>query len=204
MEAPTPWKRPAVWPFPIETERLSLRLPTHEDAQQVFDAVEANRSSLHPWMPWPKTENRSVGQTHYTIETFRRQLETDPVTNMPIFICDRRTGQYIGGTGLHSFDHATHQAECGYWITQDRRGQGVCTEAVVALARVSLRPQSLGGLGLRRIEIRCSADNAPSARVAEKAWYQLEGRLRAHRWIDGLGWSDTLIYATTTDTWTNP
>jgi RimJ/RimL family protein N-acetyltransferase len=152
----------------------------------------------------PKTENRSVGQTHYTIETFLRQLDADPVANMPVFICDRRTGQYIGGTGLHSFVHATHQAECGYWVSQDRRGSGVCSEAVVALTELALRPQPDGGLGLRRLEICCSADNAPSAGVARKAGYQLEATLRAHRWLDGIGWSDTLVYATTADTWTTP
>lgn len=204
MDAPPPWKRPAEWPFPIETERLVLRLPTHADAQQVFDAVEANRTSLHPWMPWPQTENRSVGQTHYTIETFLRQLDDDPATNMPIFICDRQTGQYIGGTGLHTFVPGTHQAECGYWVTQDRRRSGVCSEAVIALTQLALRPQESGGLGLRRLEICCSADNAPSAGVAKKSGYQLEGTLRAHRWLDGIGWSDTLIYATTADTWTKP
>lgn len=204
MEAPTPWKRPAVWPFPIVTERLVLRFHTHEDARAIHDAVEANRPNLTKWMPWSRSENFSIGQTHYTIERFIRDLNADPIANMPVIICDRATGEYLGGTGLHDFQPDTHQAETGYWITRERRGQGVCTEAVVALTEVSLRPQSQGGLGLRRIEIRCSADNAPSARVAEKAWYQLEGRLRAHRWIDGLGWSDTLIYATTADTWTNP
>ena len=190
--------------MPIETERLVLRLPTHEDARQVFEAVEANRRSLHPWMPWPQTENRSIGQTHYTIETFLRQLDADPVSNVPVFICDRKTGAYLGGTGLHDFHPLTHQAETGYWVTQDRRGAGLCTEAVVAMTDLSLRSPSEGGLGLRRLEIRCSADNAPSARVAEKAGYALEGRLRAHRWIDGLGWSDTLIFGTTCDAWTAP
>ncbi|MFI4881494.1 MAG: GNAT family N-acetyltransferase, partial [Phycisphaerales bacterium JB064] len=81
---------------------------------------------------------------------------------------------------------------------------GLCTEAVVAMTELSLRERSDGGLGLRRLEIRCSAENTPSARVAEKAGYTLEARLRAHRWVDGLGWSDTLIFGTTADTWTKP
>lgn len=204
MEAPQPWQRPEGWPLPIVTERLVLRAPTHEDARAVFNAVESNRQNLSKWMPWARSENISIGQAHYTIERFIRDLNARPPANMPIFICDRTTGAYLGGTGLHDFHADTHQAETGYWITQERRGQGVCTEAVVALTQASLRSQSQGGLGLRRIEIRCSADNMASARVAQKAGYTLEGRLRAHRWIDGIGWSDTLIYATTADTWTKP
>lgn len=204
MEAPPPWKQPAAWPFPIETKRLVLRFHSHEYAHAIHDAVEANRAKLLPWMPWAQSENASVGQTHYTIERFVRDLNADPITNMPVIICDRSTGEYLGGTGLHDFHPDTHQAETGYWIVHKRRGEGLCTEAVVAMTDLSLRSQADGGLGLRRLEIRCSADNKPSGRVAEKAGYQLEGTLRAHRWIDTIGWSDTLIFGTTADTWTKP
>lgn len=204
MDTPTHWQRPKAWPIPIETERLVLRLPTHDDAHAVYQAVDENRDHITPWMPWPLTENRSVGQTHYTIERFLRELDTDPPSTMPIFVCDRKTGQYLGGTGLHDFHPSTHQAEAGYWMAKEYCGQGLCTEAVMALTEVALRPKGKGGLGLRRLEIRCSADNKASGRVAEKAGYDLEGTLRAHRWLDGIGWSDTLIYATTADTWTTP
>ncbi len=204
MQTPPPWKRPETWPFPIETDRLVLGAPSHDHARVVFQAIDANREHIVPWMPWPLSENLSIGQTHYTIERFLRDLDADPPSNVPVFIHERETGRYIGGTGLHDFHPDTHQAETGYWMSADRCGQGLCTEAVVALTEVAFRSQCQGGLGLRRLEIRCSADNKPSTRVAEKAGYTLEGRLRDHRWIDTIGWTDTLIFGTTADTWTKP
>lgn len=204
MEAPKPWTKPPSWPVPIETERLVLRPLSHEDVQAVFEAVEANRPSLVPWMPWPNTENLSIGQTHFTIERFLRNLESDVPENVHTSIFDRVTGQYLGGTGLHTFVPGSHQAETGYWVIEDRRGSGICTEAVVGLTEVALRTQAAGGMGLRRLEIACSADNEPSARVALKAGYQLEATLRQHRWVDTIGWSDTLIFAALADSWSAP
>lgn len=204
MEAPPPWKRPAEWPLPIKTARLSLGLPTHEDAQQVFDAVEANRDAIAKWMPWPRTENLSIGQAHYTIESFIRQLAADPAGNMPVFIRDRKSGRYLGGTGMHDFRPDLHQAEIGYWVVQDRNNEGICTEAVVGLTEAGFRPQAEGGFGLRRIEIRCSAANVGSVRVAIKAGYKLEATLDRHYWVPGLGWSDSHIFAALADSWSAP
>ncbi|MFI4916156.1 MAG: GNAT family N-acetyltransferase [Phycisphaerales bacterium JB060] len=204
MDAPPPWKRPDEWPLPIYTDRLELRFPRHEDAQQLFDAVDANRAAIIQWMPWPKTENLSVGQAHYTIESFVRATKNDLPANLPIFIIDRESGRYLGGTGLHDFHPDRHQAETGYWVVQDRNNEGICTEAVIGLTEAAFRPQAEGGFGLRRMEIRCAAANVGSSRVAEKAGYMLEGTLRSHYWVEGKGWSDSLIFGTTADTWKKP
>jgi len=204
MDAPPPWKRPEQWPLPIETERLVLRPATHDDAPAIFEAIDTNRSGLLPWMEWAERENLTIGQMHYTIERFIRETEKDPPEDLPILICDRLTGVPIGGTGMHGFRIHSHQAEIGYWVLPGRREAGVCTEAVVGLTEVGFRAQDEGGMGLRRLEIVCSADNPASARVAEKAGYDHEARHRTHRWVQGIGWSDTLIFGATADTWTTP
>ena len=204
MDAPQPWRRPDEWPLPIETKRLVLRFASHEDVPALFEAIDTNRDGLLPWMEWAERENLTIGQTHYTIERFIREAEKELPGDLPILICDRVRGEPIGGTGLHGFRTNTHQAEIGYWVLPDRRGSGACTEAVVALTETGFRSQAAGGMGLRRLEIVCSADNPASARVAENAGYEREARHRAHRWVNGFGWSDTLIYAALADTWTKP
>lgn len=204
MEAPPPWKRPEQWPLPIETERLVLRHSTHDDVPAIFEAIDANRAQLLPWMEWAERENLTLAQTYYTIERFIREARQELPGDLTILICDRADGSPIGGTGVHNFQPNTHQAEIGYWVLPSRRRSGVCTEAVVALTEIALRPQSRGGFGIRRLEIVCSADNPASAGVARKAGYDHEATLKSHRWVKGIGWSDTLIYATTADTWTAP
>ena len=204
MEQPPPWTRPERWPLPIETERLVIRLATHDDVPEIFESVDANRERLLPWMEWAETENLTIGQTHYTAERFIRDAKQAVPVNLAMLICDRETNTLVGGTGLHDFKPATHQAETGYWVLPDRQRTGICTEAVTALTEACFRRQDMGGFGLRRMEIVCSADNPASARVAQKSGYEHEATHRAHRWVKGIGWSDTLIFGTTADTWTKP
>lgn len=204
MDAPSPWKRPEQWPLSIETERLIIRCATHDDVPAIFEAIDTNRERLLPWMEWAESENLTIAQTHYTIERFIRDAKQDVPVNLAMLICDRATGKPIGGTGLHDFKPGTHQAETGYWVLPDRQRTGVCTEAVVGLTEACFRTQDRSGFGLRRMEIVCSADNPASARVAEKAGYEREARYRKHRWVEGIGWSDTLVFGALADTWTKP
>jgi RimJ/RimL family protein N-acetyltransferase len=80
--------------------------------------------------------------------------------------------------------------EIGYWCRTRFEGRGYITEAVRAISRFAFNE-----LGARRLEIRCDARNERSARVAQRAGYQLEGRFHNHR-IDSSGQlQDSLIFA---------
>ena len=161
----------------------------------MFAAIQIDRQTFLPWLPWIGTDNRSVAECIYQIERFRRNRELRPLPEIVLGIFDRTTGNVVGGTGLHDIHPASHQAEIGYWIRADLRGRGLCAEAVAGLIAWCLAPSSEGGWGLRRLEIRCSAANVASARVPQKLGLVEEARLRRHRWVEGVGWDDTLIFA---------
>jgi RimJ/RimL family protein N-acetyltransferase len=72
--------------------------------------------------------------------------------------------------------------EIGYWCRTRFSGQGYTTEAVRAIAAFAFE-----ALGAKRVEIRCDPLNRPSARVAERAGFRLEGGLR----MDTLGTDGT-------------
>lgn len=171
----------------------------------MFAAIESDRASLHPWLPWAMTDNRTVYECTFQIERFKRERErtSPPADNFVLGIFDRRTGEVIGGTGLHRVVHATHQAEIGYWVRADRRRQGLCTEAVAGLLTWAFAPQSGGGWGLRRIEIFCAGSNAASQRVPRKLGLRQEVHKRADRWVPGIGWDDTLRWGVLAHEW-NP
>ena len=71
----------------------------------------------------------------------------------------------------------------GYWCRTSFSGQGYTTEAVRGIAAFAF-----DALGAKRVEIRCDPSNRPSARVAERAGFVLEGELRN----DALGTDGTL------------
>jgi RimJ/RimL family protein N-acetyltransferase len=89
-----------------------------------------------------------------------------------LVIADEREA-LIGTIGLMELDAASGRAEIGYWLAREARGRGAATRAVRLLCAWAARE-----LGVRRVEILTHGDNAPSARVAERAGFTPTGETR--------------------------
>ena len=101
---------------------------------------------------------------------------------------ERTTGEFLGSCGLSDLIREHKRAGLGFWIRSSRTGEGFATDAARLVAKLGLEE-----LGLKRIEVEVSVDNAPSRRVAEKLGCRLEGVLR-HRLILPAGPTDTAMY----------
>lgn len=198
---PTPWTAPTPLPGPIVTERLIVRWWAPEDAASLHAAVAMNRAALAAWLPWPAHEHQNVHQTNYDIERMRRDRENASTLEFTLGIVDRKTGEAVGGTGLHRVHAPSHEAEIGYWIRPDLHRRGMCAEAVRHLISAAMMPQSRGGWGLRRIHIRCAGRNVASAGVPRSIGLREEARLVQDRWLDGQGWDDTLVFGVLEQEW---
>ena len=203
LDLPAPWAAPTPLPAGCRTSRLALRYWQPQDAPAMLEALTIDRESFLPWLPWTLTDNRTVEQCLDAIERHRGKRErTDaPPDDVVVAIMDAKTGDALGGTGLHRMVHAYHEAEIGYWMRSDRRRQGLCTEAVAALVTWAFLPQDQGGWGLRRIHIRCAALNVASSAVPRRLGFVHEATLRKERWVPGSGWDDTLVFGMLHDEW---
>ncbi len=104
------------------------------------------------------------------------------------------TDTVVASVSLHSIDAAQGDAEIGYWTTPAARGQGVAAVAVDAACR-----WAFATLRVDRIELCHAVENTGSGRVAEKAGFTLEGRLRrSYRYGDGVK-HDELLWARLAD-----
>lgn len=200
METPAPWKAPRPLPAECRTPRLILRFWRPEDAAGMLTALEVDRASFLPWLPWVAVDNRTLPECIYQIEKLRRESEAGD-GNFVLGIFDRASGEAVGGTGLHRIEPECHQAEIGYWMRADRRGQGMCTEAVAHLISWGFLEQERGGWGLRRIEIFCAAANAASQRVPRKLGLTQDVARRKHRFVPAVGWDDTLGWGVLRGEW---
>lgn len=167
----------------------------------MLEALSVERALFLPWLPWTLVDNRTLVECIYQIEKNRREREAPATDNVVLGIFDRKTGEAIGGTGFHRMSHPWHTAEIGYWVRADRRGQGLCTEAVRAVISWGLRAQAEGGWGFRRLTIFCAALNLASQRVPEKLGLRRELHAHGERWIDGIGWSDSLGWGILAGEW---
>jgi len=80
-------------------------------------------------------------------------------------------------------------SEIGYWSAPWARGRGATTRAVLVLARWARRE-----FELRRVELAIAVDNDASNRLAERAGFTCEGRLREYREAKGV-WRDHFMWS---------
>ena len=113
-----------------------------------------------------------------------------PETNFAIDV----GGEAVGGIGFTLQPDVGHRsAEIGYWIGQAFWGRGIATDALIAVT-----DHAFANYDICRIFAHVFDWNGASARVLEKAGYQLEGRLRKSVTKDGQT-IDQLMYAAIRD-----
>jgi RimJ/RimL family protein N-acetyltransferase len=174
-------------PMPIITPRLVLRPPQPGDGIAVNQAVLESFETLKEFMPWAQIKP-SVDES----EEFARTAASNWILkqgDLPLFMFDKQTNEFIGGTGYHHVEWEIPCLQIGYWIRNSRSGEGLMTEAVNALTQYAFKQ-----LHAKRIEIRCDIDNIPSKKIPERLCYQLEATLKASRIKPNGAISDTLIY----------
>ncbi len=119
-----------------------------------------------------------------------RATSADPETQFAIEV----DGEAAGGIGLFlQEDVSRFSAEIGYWLGEAYWGRGLMTAVVRRFT-----DHAFETFELNRIYGNVFHWNAASARVLEKAGYELEGRHRRAAVKDGLV-VDNLLYAVVKD-----
>jgi RimJ/RimL family protein N-acetyltransferase len=179
------------FPDELETERLLIRSPLPGDGPELHAAVRESLNELLPWMPWAK-EHRTVDDSEASARRARvRFLER---TELRMHLYSKGTGALVGSSGLQGIDWSVPKFEVGYWCRTPFTGQGYINEAVRGIAAFAF-----DALDAKRVEIRCDPLNRPSARVAERAGFHLEGELRNDAvGADGSA-RNTLVFSLTSD-----
>ena len=100
-------------------------------------------------------------------------------------------GRAIGGIGFHgAAAHASHSREIGYWITRDYWGRGIMTDAVQAVVSHAFQH-----FGLSRITAAVFHGNRASAKVLEKAGFQVEAPRLRKCYLKNGELIDAILYA---------
>ncbi|WP_138735909.1 GNAT family N-acetyltransferase [Modestobacter excelsi] len=103
-------------------------------------------------------------------------------------------GVLVGSMSLHEIDLAQAVGEVGYWMVPAARGRGIAVRCTRAVCR-----WGFAALELDRIQLFHAVENTASARVAAKAGFTQEGRLRrSYRYPDGVR-HDELLWSRLSD-----
>ncbi len=170
-------------PPTLETERLILRKMTPDDAGAVF--AYASDPEVSRYVLWET--HRSVEDSRAFLDLVARKYEGggEPEWGMVY----KGDGRFVGACGFVNWAPEHARAEMGYVLHRDYWGRGLVPEAVRAMIRFGFER-----MDLNRVEARCVAENAASARVMEKAGMAYEGTLRQREFLKG-AYRDMKLYA---------
>lgn len=180
------------FPMPITTPRLLLRPPQIGDGIKLNEAILESFETLRYFMDWAKAKPSVEESEEYVRQSVANWiLKKCEEPWLPLYIFEKKTGNFIGATGFHHTVWEIPTIETGYWIRNSYAGQGLMTEAMNAITQYAFKQ-----LKVRRIAITCSPDNIRSKKIPERLGYQLEGILKANRIKPVTGEvADTLVYA---------
>jgi ribosomal-protein-alanine N-acetyltransferase len=159
-----------------------IRKLTADDAEELTRLLVANREAHRPFQPL-------LPDAYFTVDAQRERLT---VSDHVYGILDRDA---LAGTITFSnlVGDPFRNATVGYWVDDARRGRGLATAAVAAVAELAF-----GELGLHRLEAATLVDNAASQRVLEKNRFLRIGLAPRYLQIAG-AWRDHLLFQRTVE-----
>ena len=165
---------------------LRIRLITTGDCEALAELQVRNRDFLSPWGP-------TRAEDYFTVEGQRADIEAALARHergdaMPWVILDD-DGAVAGRLTLSGITRGPFQScAMGYWLSEDRTGKGLATEAVrAALASAYTE------LELHRVQAETLVANAASQNVLAKTGFEQYGLAPKYLKIAGI-WQDHLMF----------
>jgi RimJ/RimL family protein N-acetyltransferase len=155
---------------PLSTERLTLRRSRPEDAPTISDY--RSDPEVHRYQGWERTDPEGI---RTEIEQMAHRAPGEPGGWVQLSVLERETGRLVGDVGLSPAEGEPGVIKLGYTMAPAFQGKGYATEAIAALVAYAFDT-----LGVEIVRAYMSAENIPSARVAEKVGMHLVERFE-HR-----------------------
>lgn len=169
---------------------IMLRTFREGEAEMVYEVVDRNRDHLQTFMHWMTPEYSLESAKEFIARATSRTAD-DQGFGYGIFQGER----LLGSIGFVSFDWKARKTEIGYWIDKAEEGKGIISASCAMLI-----DHAFDELGMNRIEIRCSAENARSAAIPERFGFKKEGVLRESEFRNGR-LQDFVVYGLLSDEW---
>ena len=161
------------------------RLIEVDDAEELCEALNANRPFLAPWEPEYPPDFLTPDGQRIMIAAARRAHEAGEMVPHVVTL----HGQIIGRVTLGNVVRSAFQScSLGYWIAEAHNGRGHATAAVGQMCTVAFDE-----LGLHRVEAGTLRHNVASQRVLERNGFARFGLAPRYLRIAG-EWQDHVLF----------
>ncbi len=172
----------------IETERMTLRLPAHQDYRAWAQLRDTSAEHLAQWEPLRAADH--LTRKSFTNRVYWAARAEAQGTALPVFLIRRDDKQLLGAITLDNIRRGPAQAgTLGYWIGAQHARKGYMREAILAVVHHAFQV-----LDLSRIEAACLPENLASRGVLEKCGFKYEGVAQSYLQINGR-WRNHVLYA---------
>lgn len=154
--------------LPIETERLTLRKFTEDDANAVYCNF-AGDPEVTKYLRW--SHHKDLSETKQTVAEWVKSYDDPAYYNWAIVL--RETGEVIGSVGCAWMNEHVDMIHTYYCIGKSWWGGGIVTEAYKAVLKFFFEE-----VHANRIEAYHEPNNPASGKVMEKCGLRYEGTLR--------------------------
>jgi aminoglycoside 6'-N-acetyltransferase len=155
---------------PLITERLTLCRSRPEDAATISEY--RSDPEVHRYQGWERTDAEGI---RIEIDQMADRAPGEPGGWVQLSVLERESGRLVGDVGLSPAEGEPGVIKLGYTMAPAFQGRGYATEAIAALVAYAFDT-----LGVEIVRAYMSAENIPSARVAEKVGMRLVERFE-HR-----------------------
>ncbi len=170
-------------PFPVlQTDRLSLRHITSDDADDVFEL----RSSPQVMRYFDRPMATCAADALALIGKIEAARTANEGVTWGISVLE--SAKLIGTVGFWRIDNEHDRAEIGYLLHPEFQNQGIMSEALAAAL-----DYGFATIGFHSIEANVNPNNAASIRLLERAGFVREAYFRENYFWNGQ-FLDSAIY----------
>jgi [ribosomal protein S5]-alanine N-acetyltransferase len=172
----------------LVTKRLVLMVPEPSDAARLLDYARRNDEPQRPWSPPTPPDALTLRATRERIRFLQSELSAGARYSFWLRRRQAAPGPFVGAITLSNLRlGVSRAANVGYHLDHEWVGKGLMAEALAALIRFAFDE-----LHLHRLEASFMPQNERSARVLERAGFEVEGYARKYLFIAGQ-WHDHVL-----------
>ncbi|MCP3932946.1 MAG: GNAT family N-acetyltransferase [Bacteroidetes bacterium] len=160
-------------PFLQVNKNTSLRLPSLEMCDALFDIINDQRSYLGKWLPWVENIHTITHAKAFLYDAVRYNQGGQRFTTFIFF-----KNELVGSVSLVRINKEQRKGELGYWLSRELQGKGIVSNSCKTLLDFVFKNKNL-----ERIEIRSEKMNHRSVNVPIRLGFTFEGTLRKSLFI---------------------